>query len=97
MSTTDEPRWSREEVQRVLYTVVRAYEQANSRSYDKAGIIAYKRDRKGILRRRTRHSLFRSEAPKPILGGDSELLRDAIRIAKQTLKDNNWWPEDDKS
>lgn len=25
--------------------------------------------------------------------GDSELFRDAIRIGRETLKDNNWWPD----
>lgn len=53
------PMWSREDVQRVLYHVVRQYEIAQE------------------------------------LGGDSELLRDAIRIGRETLKDNNWWPNDD--
>jgi hypothetical protein len=28
------------------------------------------------------------------LGGDSELLRDAIRIGKIMLKENDWWPDD---
>jgi len=52
------PRWSRTDVQRVLYEVVVAYDEA-----------------------------------KAALGGDSEILSDRIRIARQTLKDNNWWPE----
>lgn len=51
-------RWSRTDVQRVLYNIVRKYEQALE------------------------------------LGGDSELLRDAIRIGRETLRDNNWWPRD---
>lgn len=25
--------------------------------------------------------------------GDSELFRDAIRIGRETLKDNEWWPD----
>lgn len=51
------PRWSLEDVQRVLFNVVHRYEEAQG------------------------------------LGGDSEFLRDAIRIARETLKDNNWWPQ----
>ena len=51
--------WSREDVQRVLYHIVRSYEVAHQH-----------------------------------LGGDSEILRDAIRIGRQTLKDNNWWPHE---
>jgi hypothetical protein len=49
-------RWSREQVQRVLYNVVTTYDQAQ------------------------------------YLGGDSELLRDAIRIGRETLIENGWWP-----
>jgi len=56
----DSVRWSRDDVQRVLYSVVRAHEQAQ------------------------------------FLGGDSELLRDLIRIARATLKDNGWWPPTDE-
>lgn len=29
------------------------------------------------------------------LGGDSEFLRDAIRVAREVLKDCNWWPAED--
>lgn len=28
------------------------------------------------------------------LGGDSELLRDAIRIGRIMLKENGWWPDE---
>lgn len=28
------------------------------------------------------------------LGGDSELLRDAIRIGRIMLKENKWWPNE---
>lgn len=55
------PRWSLEDVQRVLYLVIRRHEQAHAH-----------------------------------LGGDSELLVDAVRIARETLIDNEWWPEDER-
>lgn len=50
-------QWSREQVQRVLYTVVASYDQAHAE-----------------------------------LGSDREFLRDAIRIGRQMLIDNEWWP-----
>lgn len=76
-----DPRWSREDVQRVLFHVVKSYDQANMTEciHD------------GKLRRAPKRFVF--FGPRlPMLGGDSELLRDAIRIARETLKDNNWWP-----
>lgn len=66
----DETRWSREDVQRVLYNIIRKYEQANEDSSGK-------------------QTRWRRRA---VLGGDSELLRDAIRIGRETLKENDWWP-----
>jgi hypothetical protein len=59
VTTTEDVMWSREDVQRVLYHIVRCYEQALE------------------------------------LGGDSEILRDAIRIGRETLKGNNWWPNEE--
>lgn len=47
-------RWSREDVQRVLFLIVCRWESL----------------------------------------GDGELFRDAIRIGRETLKDNDWWPEE---
>lgn len=84
---TTEPKWTREEVQRVLYHVVRCYEQANSYAFTKVEggkrTEEVTRRRFGIVGKR-----------KPFLGGDSEFLRDAIRIARETLKDNDWWPSE---
>jgi hypothetical protein len=46
------PQWSREDVQRVLFHLIRTWDTF----------------------------------------GDSEFFRDAIRIARQTLQENDWWP-----
>lgn len=81
----NEPRWSREDVQRVLYTVVRAYEQANGVGQ---GVLVHG----GRKRPPKRFILFGRRLP--FLGGDSEILRNRISIAKETLKDNNWWPDE---
>ena len=55
----DAPRWSAEDLQRVLFHIVCTYEQAVRE-----------------------------------MGGDSEFLREAILMTgKNTLIDNNWWPE----
>lgn len=87
MSTTEtEPRWTREDVQRVLYHVVRTYEQANSYAYTRIS------DGKEKAKKNPRRFILFGKR-LPFLGGDSELLRDAIRIARETLKDNHWWPE----
>jgi hypothetical protein len=80
MST--EPRWDREDVQRVLYHVVKLYQQANTPSNGQGG----KTPRRFVFFGRR----------LPGLGGDSELLRSAIYdVAIPTLKANEWWPEDD--
>lgn len=77
-------RWSREHLQRVLYHVIKAYEQANTPNYELNG-----------RRRRTPRRFILFGRRIPGLGGDSELLRHAIYgIAIPTLKDNNWWPSD---
>lgn len=82
------PRWTREDVQRVLFHVVKMYEQAN----DPWIMVGTGGDDVTPKRSPKRFIFF---GPRlPFLGGDSELLRDAIRIARQTLKDNNWWPND---
>lgn len=85
MTDPAEARWSREDVQRVLYEVVRAYEQANTPHYTLDGR-SKKMPRRFILFGRR----------LPVLGGDSELLRDRIRIARETLQDNHWWPDGDQ-
>jgi hypothetical protein len=78
-----EAMWSREEVQRVLYHVVRQYQMAQSPSYSNGKSKKMPR-RFGLFGRRL-----------PFLGGDSELLRSAIYdVAIPTLRDNNWWPDD---
>lgn len=80
MKTEAEPKWSREDVQRVLYHVIKRYEQANM-PWD------------GKKKSPKRFIFFGPRIPG--LGGDSELLRSAIYdVAIPTLKDNNWWPED---
>lgn len=84
--TDPEPRWTREEVQRVLYHVVTTYEQANSYAFTQTKGGEYK-----ATKTPRRFILFGRRLP--FLGGDSELLRDAIRIGRETLKDNHWWPE----
>lgn len=76
------PRWNREDVQRVLFHVVKAYDQANVTSYTGNGMMKRTPRRFVLFGRRL-----------PALGGDSELLRDAIRIARTTLQDNDWWDE----
>lgn len=87
MSDQAEVRWSREEVQRVLFHVVKQYEQAISPVYTENGK-AKKSPRRFVL--------FGQRLP--FLGGDSELLRSAIYdVAIPTLKDNDWWPQTDKA
>lgn len=82
---TDGPMWDREQVQRVLYHVVRRYEQAITPDYERDG------QPKKMPRR---FVLFGRRLPG--LGGDSELLRSAVfDVAIPTLKDNNWWPAED--
>ncbi len=83
------PRWSREDVQRVLYHVVRAYEQAHSYAF-----IEHKDGTKHQRKTPKRFIFFGQRLP--FLGGDSELLRDAIRIARETVIDNDWWPLTDR-
>lgn len=83
---TKVPMWSREDVQRVLYHVIRNYEQAQGVSY--AEVSGPTRTERKTSRR---FILFGQRLP--FLGGDSELLRDAIRIGVETLKDNDWWPD----
>lgn len=80
-----EPKWDREDVQRVLYNVVRKYQQACLPDYEHNG-----KQKRGPRR-------FILFGPRlPFLGGDSELLRSAIYdVAIPTLKDNQWWPEDE--
>jgi hypothetical protein len=84
--TETEPKWDLDAVQRVLYHVVRRYEQANLPDYEHNG--TPKKSPKRFI-------LF---GPRlPFLGGDSELLRSAIYdVAIPTLKDNGHWPEDDR-
>jgi hypothetical protein len=80
-------RWNRIDVQRVLYNIVTTYEQAHGVSYEQG-------DSKGNFRQRKTPRRFIFFGRRlPFLGGDSELLRDAIRIGRETLKDNHWWPE----
>lgn len=70
----------------MLYHVVRSYEQAQG--------VSYTHVENGVSRDRKmprRFILFGRRLPT--LGGDSELLRDAVRIAMETLKDNDWWPD----
>lgn len=75
------PKHSLEDVQRVLYHVVCRYEQANL-PVDGNG---NKTPRRFVF--------FGRRIPG--LGGDSELLRSAIYdVAVPTLKDNDWWPDD---
>lgn len=45
---------------------------------------------------RTMFNTIQSYEQARFLGGDSELLRDAIRIMRQTLIDNDFYPEDDR-
>lgn len=80
-----QPRWDREHVQRVLFNLVRCYEQAHTSQFTLKRNGRYK-----TARTPRRFILFGKRLP--FLGGDSELLRYAIRIAKATLKDNDWWP-----
>lgn len=84
-----QPEWSREDVQRVLYHIIRSYE--NAHSYAFTNVAADKT--KTQERTPKRFILFGTRLP--FLGGDSEFLRDAIRIGRETLKDNDWWPDDD--
>lgn len=86
---TENPEFtSREAVLRVLYHVVKSYEQANRSAYGSRvnGVVQpTKMPRRFVLFGRR----------LPCLGGDSELLRDAVRIAKLSLKDNDWWDENE--
>lgn len=87
MIEEDQARWSRTDVQRVLYNIIRKYEQACSPGYTLV--------KDGQPRERRMPKRFIFFGPRiPALGGDSELLRDAIRIGRETLKDNDWWPDD---
>lgn len=85
-SKEDRP-WSLEDVQRVLYHVVATYEQSVSPDY------TYVRGSLKTEEKMPRRFIFFGKR-LPFLGGDSELLRDAMRVAKETLKDNHWWPEE---
>ncbi len=85
---TKEVPWTREDVQRVLYEVVRAYEGANDYRYTLVT------DRKEKAKKYPKRFIFFGKR-LPFLGGDSEILLNRIDIARKTLKDNNWWPEDD--
>ncbi len=85
---TEDVKWTREDVQRVLYEVVRAYEGANDYRYTLVT------DRKEKAKKYPKRFIFFGKR-LPFLGGDSEILLNRIDIARKTLKDNNWWPEDD--
>lgn len=93
MTTTEneqDVKWSREDVQRVLYNVIRLYQQACSPEYTTYG----KNNKAKNKKMPRRFILFGKRLP--YLGEDSEFLRHSIHnIAIPTLKDNNWWPEDD--
>ncbi len=87
--TDEEVPWTREDVQRVLYEVVRAYEGANSYHYT-----LVKDGKEKEKKTPRRFILFGRRLP--FLGGDSEFLLNRIEIARKTLKANGWWPEDDE-
>lgn len=84
-----ETRWTREDVQRVLYEVVRAYEGANGYHYT-----WYKGDKEKHKKTPRRFIFFGRRLP--FLGGDSEILLNRIDIARKTLQDNGWWPEEER-
>lgn len=80
-------RWTREDVQRVLYEVVRTYEGAYSYHYTSV------KDGKEKTKRTPRRFVIFGRR-LPFLGGDSEFLLNRIDIARKTLKDNGWWPDE---
>lgn len=86
---TDDVRWTREDVQRVLYEVVRAYEGANSYHYTQYNT----ETRKEKAKKSPRRFIFFGRR-LPVLGGDSEFLLNRIEIARKTLQDNGWWPDE---
>lgn len=86
LTETNEVPWSREDVQRVLYEVVRAYEGANDYHYT-----LVKNGREKAKRYPKRFVFFGRRLP--FLGGDSEILLNRIEIARKTLKENGWWPD----
>lgn len=86
--TSNEVPWTREDVQRVLYEVVCAYEGANGYHYTLI------KDGKHIEKKNPRRFIFFGRR-LPFLGGDSEILLNRIDIARKTLKDNGWWPDDE--
>lgn len=83
---TKEIRWSREDLQRMLYAIVRAYEDANCPDYT-----LIENDKHKARKEPRRFILFGRRLP--FLGGDSEILRNHIEIAINMLKDNDWWPD----
>lgn len=85
----DNIRWTREDVQRVLYEVVRAYEGANGYHYTQYNI----ETRKEKAKKSPKRFIFFGKR-LPFLGGDSEFLLNRIDIARKTLKDNDWWPDE---
>lgn len=86
----DRPEWDLDAVQRVLYHVVRRYQQANEPEY-----LHHENNTSRVKKMPRRFILF---GPRlPFLGGDSELLRSAIYdVAIPTLKNNGHWPFEDE-
>lgn len=82
-----EPKWTREDVQSVLYHIIKTYEQAQDVNYIEI------RNSVAHVKRKTPRRFIVCGQRMPFLGGDSELLRNAIRIGVETLKDNHWWPD----